>query len=98
MKIALIHDHYNNDHLNAVKNYMQKTGSVKIKAVWIECWDMYAAVEGCHRLRAAKELGITPEIVEVEYSDDMIDDANNESPLQISAICDDAWRSTILTF
>lgn len=94
MKIALVHDHFNIDHLEDVKTEMLKLGAPIIKAVWMECYDMYSALEGCHRIRAAKELGIEPIIEEVEYSDDIALDTE----YTISEICDDSYRSTIIEF
>lgn len=71
MQIALIHNHFDEQHLKAVKAEMQVLGAPTIKAVWMECWGVWAALEGCHRIRAAADLGIVPEIVEVDYSDEM---------------------------
>lgn len=97
MKIALLHKHYDANHLATVTAEMQTLGAPKIKAVWMPNWDMWVALEGCHRLRAAHALGLTPEIEEVEYSDEMIAMDNGEE-MAISAICDDAYRSLVLTF
>jgi hypothetical protein len=72
MKVALVHDHYDAAHLEAVKAEMATMGAPVIKAVYMECYDLYAALEGCHRIRAAKELGLVPIIDEVEYSDDAV--------------------------
>jgi hypothetical protein len=69
MKIALVHNHYDEAHLAAVIEEMKTLGAPVIKAVWMECYDHWAALEGCHRIRAAAALGLTPEIDEVEYSD-----------------------------
>ena len=97
MKVALLHKHYDANKLATVTAEMQTIGTPTIKAVWMPNWDMWVALEGCHRLRAAHALGLTPEIDEVEYSDDMTAmDAGEE--LAISAICDDANRSFVLTF
>ena len=69
MYIALVHDHYSEEHLAEVIEEMKKLGAPKIRAVWMECYDHWAALEGCHRIRAAKELGLTPEIIELDYDD-----------------------------
>ena len=69
MKITLVHDHYEQDHLDQVVAEMQTLGAPTVKAVWMECWDSWCALEGCHRLRAAEVLGLTPEIEAVEYDD-----------------------------
>ena len=74
MKIALSHDHFDAAHLAAVKAEMQTLGSPVIRAVRMECWGIWVALEGCHRIRAAKELGLLPVIYEVEYSDTVTTD------------------------
>lgn len=47
---------------------MRVRGAPTIRAVWMPVYGHWAALEGCHRIRAAKALGLTPEIEEVEYS------------------------------
>ncbi len=101
MKIALVHKHYDENHLQEVIEQMKTFGAPKIYAVWMECYGHWAALEGCHRLRAAATLGLTPEIEEVEYSDEMCSsipgyDGDNDYP--ISEICYDSHKSVILTF
>jgi hypothetical protein len=101
MRIALVHDHYSEEHLEDIKKQMLKLGPPKIHAVWMECYGHWAALEGCHRLRAAAELGLTPEIIEVEYSDDLCGtipgyDGDNDYP--ISEICDGSHNAVILEF
>jgi len=101
MKIALVHDHYSEEHLAEVIEQMKSLGAPKIHAVWMECYGHFAALEGCHRIRAAKVLGLVPEIIEVDYSDEMAStilgyDGDEDYP--ISEICDDSYRSTIIEF
>jgi hypothetical protein len=101
MKIALVHDHYDDKHLADVAAGMKTLGAPKIHAVWMECYGHYAALEGCHRIRAAKKLGLTPEIIDVDYSDDMCStitgyDGDNDYP--ISEICDGSHNATIIEF
>ena len=55
--------------LAEVKAEMLKRGAPKVKAVWVECQNLWFALDGSHRIRAAKELGITPEIDEIGYED-----------------------------
>ena len=69
MDIILYHKHYNQEHLNAVKAQMKTLGAPTIKAIWSEIYGAWMAVEGCHRLRAAAELGLTPEIEDVSEED-----------------------------
>jgi hypothetical protein len=97
MKVALLHRHYNEDHLASVIEEMRTLGSPTIKAVWMETWQMWVALEGCHRLRAAEALGLMPQIEEMDYSDEIIvmDDGDQVS---VSAICDDAYSAQVLTF
>ena len=65
MQIALLHKHYNEQHLAEVKAEMEKRGTPTLRAIWSEVYGMWMAVEGCHRIRAAKELGLTPEIKDI---------------------------------
>lgn len=99
MKIALIHEHYNTEHLSAVKAEMLVMGAPVIRAVWMECYGVWAALEGCHRIRAAAALGLIPVIDEVEYSDDVVggDDMGGDEWM-ISAICDQAYCAHIVEF
>ena len=66
MKIALVHNHYDPNNLEKVKEQMLKLGSPKIKVLDLEFDNIYQALEGSHRLRAAEILGITPEFEYVE--------------------------------
>lgn len=59
--IYLSHDHYDPDHLVEVKAEMAKLGSPTIRV--IDADGGYWAVEGCHRLRAAEELGVPVNVV-----------------------------------
>lgn len=55
------------DHLENVKNEMQKLGSPTIQAMK-DSEGKWVALEGSHRLTAAKELGIIPKVEEVMQS------------------------------
>lgn len=66
MEIFLTHDHYDKTHLEDVKAEMIKLGAPTIR-VFDMGEGMYAAIEGCHRLRAAAALGVTPEIEILDY-------------------------------
>ena len=96
MRIALIHKHHDEQHLESVKTQMQRLGPPTIEAVWMECYGHWVALEGCHRLRAAHVLGLVPEIEEVEYSDDDYD-ADGQTYV-ISEICDDSHDAVVLEF
>jgi hypothetical protein len=67
MKVALLHDHFDYDYLIEIIKEMKYLGAPKIRVCHVEN-DIYQAIEGCHRLRAAAALGITPEF-EVLASD-----------------------------
>jgi hypothetical protein len=101
MRIALVTKAFNQDKLDSVKKEMAILGAPTISAVWMECYGHYVALEGCHRIRAAKELGLTPEIIEIEYSDELADTVtgyDGEEVYPISAICDDSFSAHVIKF
>lgn len=71
ISIVLCHDHYNKDHLEDVKREMQILCEPTINCWYDDVNSLWFAVEGCHRLRAAYALGITP----------IINDISNDSTL-----------------
>jgi len=78
MRIKLFHNHYDKEHLQEVIEEMKIMGTPTIK-VYHEEFDCYIAIEGCHRLRACKELGITPNIkvlTDDNFNDEYITDEN----------------------
>ena len=104
MKVALLHNHYDVKKLEQVKSEMLKMGAPIINAVRMDCYDCYAAIDGCHRLRAAHELGIEPIINEIEYSEQDIeslgfdsDDFGGEN-WALNDLVDDANTRLILEF
>ena len=102
MNIALLHGGYDAQKLEAVKAEMQTLGAPTIKAVWMDCYGHWAALEGCHRIRAAKALGLTPIIEEIEYSEDVtLDDVGCDQSgdgCTIAQVCDDSCRAEIIAF
>lgn len=70
MTIYLLHDHYDNKHLNSVKEKMKVLGAPTVRAVFDG--EVYGAVEGCHRIRAAKDLGLTPIIEEIQEGESAV--------------------------
>jgi hypothetical protein len=65
----------NPEQLAEVKVQMQTLGAPQIRAYYNgDCW---LAIEGSHRLAAAHELGLEPEIIEVE-DDAVISDHDYE--------------------
>jgi hypothetical protein len=55
--------------LETVKSEMEAMGAPTIRV--IDCGDYYMAMEGSHRLAAAHELGIDPELVIYEQEDEI---------------------------
>lgn len=105
MQIALYHSHYEEDHLEAVATEMKTLGAPEIKCIWSECYGMWLAVEGCHRLRAAQLLDITPQISEIDLEDNetttiQIDGEDVEvNTIELAIeVTDAAWQATILEF
>ena len=101
MKITLMHDHYDQEHLDHVTEEMKTLGAPRIKAIWMECWCTWVALEGCHRLRAAKVLGLTPEIEAVDYNEDVMASdlgLDWEDDAAITSATETAHRRTTLTF
>lgn len=61
MKIVLLHNHYDQKHLDEVVEEMKTLGAPTIQAYHL--WDdLYQAIGGCHRLRAAEILNVVPTI------------------------------------
>lgn len=56
-------------HYESVIAYMREHGAPAIRAVYSSEYDCWLAVEGSHRLAAAEALGLTPEIIAVQWSD-----------------------------
>lgn len=103
MNIILFHNHFDAKHLENVTAQMQKLGAPTIKAVWMECFSAWVALEGCHRIRAAYSLGLTPEIDEIEYSEtETLNSIGVEHECDedytIASICDDAYANDMIEF
>ena len=101
MRITLVHDHYEQDHLDQVIEEMKTLGTPTIKAVWVECYNTWAALDGCHRLRAAEVLGLIPEIEEIPYDDETtVTDLglDFQDDFRVCEIVDGAYARTTLEF
>lgn len=61
----------NREHLEEVKNQMVTLGAPQIRVFYTG--EAYIAIEGSHRIAAAYELGITPDFIEVEETDEISD-------------------------
>lgn len=82
---------------------MEILGAPSIKAVWIECYNAWVALEGCHRIRAAFDLGLIPEIEEIEYSEDETltnvgVDHDCGDDCTIADVCSDAYKNQMIHF
>ena len=64
--LSLVHAHYDAAHLETVKAEMTALGSPKLRA--IDMGDYWQLLEGCHRARAAAELGVAVELLPVDVS------------------------------
>ena len=103
MSIALYHKHYNAEHLEAVKKEMEVMGAPEIRAIWSEMYGLWMAVEGCHRIRAAKELGLEPVIIDIsdeettmiQYDGDDIEVAVADLAEELT---DNACKTEIINF
>jgi hypothetical protein len=69
MRITLVHNHFDQSHLEKVIEEMKTLGIPTIRAFYDEIEDEYVALEGCHRIRAAKELGLTPNVEVLNFSE-----------------------------
>lgn len=103
MDITLYHKHYDEQHLDEVKEIMEHRGAPVIRAIWSECYGVWMAVEGCHRIRAAKALGLTPVIKDISEQQSVRMQVDGESVrISVKALAaelsDDAPRSAIVSF
>lgn len=103
MNIALYHSHYSDKHLAEVQAEMTKRGAPVIRAIWSECYGMWLAIEGCHRLRAAQNLGLTPVIKDVSGQKTVTYQVDGETVRArtddlLEELQDSAPRTAILTF
>jgi len=80
MEIKLYHKHYDEKHLEEVIENMKKMGAPVIRGQF-DANEIFNAFEGCHRVRAAKALGIEPILVEIETDEEFraLCDEHNES-------------------
>lgn len=69
MRVALLHNHHNEQVLLGVIAEMMELGAPTIKVLDLGFDNMVQALEGCHRLRAAEILGLQPEWVWVDGQD-----------------------------
>jgi hypothetical protein len=91
------------ERLAAVIVEMESLGAPTIRAVWMDIYGHWAALEGSHRTVAASQLGLTPIIQEVEYRDDLtLTDLGCDwhgDELTIAQIADESyWMGEIVEF
>ena len=102
MNIIPPHDHFDASHLEWIKSKMLVLGVPSIKAVWVEAYNAWVALEGCHRLHAAKALGLVPIIEPIEYDEDLTTDdvvpGSYDDTWSVARICDDAYNIEPLVF
>ncbi len=103
MDISLYHTHYSEQHLADVTEQMRTLGAPQIRAIWSEVYGIWMAVEGCHRLRAAVALGLTPEIIDIS-SDETTTVQDDGDDVEVSVadlaaeLTDAAPRAHIIRF
>lgn len=103
MQIALLHKHYTAEHLAEVKSEMTKLGSPTIRAIWSEVYGCWMAVEGCHRIRAAKELGLTPIIKNIsDQKSATIQQDGGNAKVNVTKFAEEMeselWKTEIIIF
>lgn len=69
MKTIALISKTNRERLEVVKTEMLELGAPTIHVVFDEGQGIYIALEGGHRLQAAKELDLTPTLIVVELED-----------------------------
>jgi hypothetical protein len=90
MTIILLHKHYDQSHLAAVTTQIRELGAPAIRVIRDISNDTVIALEGCHRIRAAKDLGLTPELVDVGiYDEDGYIDQAAMAELTINSLTSD---------
>ena len=103
MNIILLHKQYNEKHLTEVSAEMKNLGVPEIRAIWSEVYGAWMAVEGSHRIRAAYELGLTPQIIDISNDETAIielDGIDTEVEIKdfFQELQDDAYASEIINF
>ena len=103
MEITLLHNHYNEMHLEKVMEEMQTLGAPEIRCIWAEQYGMWMAIEGCHRLLAAEALGIRPIVIDVSVEDTLVIQSDGED-VEVSRVdleeelADQAWQAVTVRF
>jgi hypothetical protein len=103
LTIALLHVEYNKVHLEEVKKIMEVKGAPTIRAIWSDMHGIWLAIEGCHRIRAAKELGLIPKIKDVSRQKTVTyqlrgDNVKIPVPKLREMLNETAWATKIIDF
>ena len=86
-KIALLHNHFDQDHLNQVVEEMKKLGAPTIRVYDCGFDNIYQALEGCHRLRACEILNLTP-VLEFIDGDVLAGDIELDCDYDSTPVCE----------
>jgi hypothetical protein len=91
-----------NNHLDQVIADMRQMGAPVIKAVWLEAYVAWMALEGSHRIVAAKRLGLEPQIEAVEYdpeatTDELVPDSYQDTHT-LEELADNCWMIQPIEF
>jgi hypothetical protein len=102
MKVIPPHRLPEENHLDAVTQEMERLGAPTLKAVWLDGYQAWMALEGSHRIAAAQALGLTPEIEEVEYDPEATTDevvpGSYQDCLTLEELADRAWEIGAVEF
>jgi hypothetical protein len=87
MTIVLLHKHYSEEQLAAVTATMRELGAPAIRGIRDISNSTFIALEGCHRIRAAKALSLTPELIDVgQYDEDGYIDRDAMADVTINSL------------
>lgn len=100
MDIRVVHAHYRQDHLDRVVAQMRDMGAPVIRAAWDPTNEHWVAVEGCHRVRAAKVLGLIPTIVEIPADDTRVSaiDTGSDCDMTVAELVSDVSGTAVIGF
>lgn len=65
--VGLLHKYFSAEHLAEVKVEMETLGAPRLRGFYDRVGGIWLMREGCHRLRAAHALGLTPILVGVPW-------------------------------
>jgi hypothetical protein len=101
-KVILAHNTFDAEILVDVMSEMKKRGAPTIRGFWNFDGD-FQAIEGCHRVRAAAALGLTPELealdkdtLRVDVEDLDYEDGSDLTCATIETIGD--WENDVIVF